>query len=174
MSIRERCPPVPCIWTCRIWDIHLSTISSTHPQTSTMTEASISFLWPPDSAQATLPLVSNHYLKIAAFFHFIILSVIFIHYLKHLEHTISTMVTYISVILAECWRKMKFISSTAVLLSMSSWTSCSFLGPNPDPLYLKLCVPGFHASTNVPHDSDDCQCLQSTAPLYKRVLYTQN
>lgn len=158
MSVRQRCPPVPCtIWTCRTWDIHLSTISATHPQTPTMPEASVSFLWSPDSAQASLPLVSNHYLKIAAFFHFIILSVTFIHYGKHLEHTISTMVICISFILAECWKKMKFTSSIVVLPSMSSWTSCSFLGPNPDLLHLRLC-----ASANVPHNPDACQYLQST------------
>lgn len=69
---------------------------------------------------------------------------------------------------------MKFITSIAVLLSMSSWTSYSFLGPNPDLLHLKLCVPGCHASTNVPHDSDACQCWQSTDPLCNGVLYTQN
>lgn len=124
MWIRECCPPVPSIWACRMGGTYCSNHCFTHPWTPTMTEVSFSFLWPPTLLRQLFPSSVAIIWKLPYYFTFTFGSVIFIPYVKHLEHIISIMVIYILVILIECGRKMKFMSSAAVLFSVLSWTSC--------------------------------------------------
>lgn len=90
-----------------MWGLYSSTDSFTNPQMPTWLKRPS-----PSSGHQTLLRQLFHWpitiiRKLP--FYFILLSVIFIRYLKHLKDIISTLVIYISAMFTECGRRMKFI-----------------------------------------------------------------